>query len=379
MRINKVKKMLEQYLNERYTFKFNEILNRTYYLDNETKGDFLLLKDYKLNSIKRELNNASISATKSDLKCLLESDYVINQNPFKDYFNSLPKWDMKKDYILELCKTVQTTNQEDFYWAFKKWIVATVACSIYENVTNQTVLILTGKQGIGKTSWFQKLMPNALKEYFYSGIINPNNKDTTLLMSEKFLINLDELASLNKKQIEAFKEMITKSTITERRAYAHFTEDYIRRASFVGSSNHNEILMDVTGNRRFLCFEATEIDYEHKINMDYVYSQAVYLLNNKEFIYHFDKQDVLRLEENNKMFVQSSEEVNWIEELFSLPHNDANIEYMNATEIKEYIKLHKGQYINIDVQQIGKIMTSKNFQTKKISGGKKYKVNKNKG
>ena len=98
--------MIEQYLNERYTFKFNEILNRTYYKDNVAKEKFLLLKDYKLNSIKRELNNKSIPATKSDLKCLLESDYVTNQNPFKDYFNNLPKWDMKKDYILELCKTV---------------------------------------------------------------------------------------------------------------------------------------------------------------------------------------------------------------------------------------------------------------------------------
>lgn len=371
--------MIEKYLNERYTFKFNEILHRTYYKENESKEKFVLLKDYKLNSIKRELNNNSITATKSDLKCLLESDYVTNQNPFKDYFNSLPQWDMKNDHILELCNTVSTTNSEYFYWAFKKWLVATVACAIEDDTTNQTILILTGKQGIGKTTWFQKLVPDELKEYFYSGIINPTNKDTTLLMSEKFLINLDELASLNKKQIEAFKEMITKSTITERRAYGHFTEDYIRRASFVGSSNHNEILMDVTGNRRFLCFEALEIDYQHKINLDLVYSQAIYLLKSKDFKFHFDKEDVLRLEENNKMFIQSSEEVDWVEELFSLPDNSENVEYLNATEIAAYIKSKKGMYLKIDVQQIGKIMTSNDFPRKKIKGNWKYKIIKNNG
>jgi predicted P-loop ATPase len=371
--------MIEQYLNERYTFKFNEILNRTYYKGNETKEKFLLLKDYKLNSIKRELNNNSIPATKSDLKCLLESDYVANQNPFKDYFNNLPQWDLKSDHILELCNTVKTSNNEDFYWAFKKWLVATVACSIEDDTTNQTVLIFTGKQGIGKTSWFQKLMPEDLKDYFYSGVINPANKDTTLLMSEKFIINLDELAAFNKKQIEAFKEMITKSTITERRAYAHFTEDYIRRASFVGSSNHNEILMDVTGNRRFLCFEATEIDFQHQINLDLVYSQAIHLLKSKDFKYHFDKEDVLRLEENNKMFIQSSEEVGWIEELFTIPNDTDKVEYMNATEIADYIKLKKGIYLKIDVQQIGKIMTSKDFPRKKIKGSWKYMIIKNNG
>lgn len=369
--------MLEQYLNERYTFMYNEILNRTYYKDSKMVENFKLLKEFKLNSIKRELNNNSIPATKSDLKCLLESDYVTKQNPFKDYFESLPEWDKETDYILELSKTIKTTNENDFYWAFKKWLVAMVACSIDENITNQTVLILTGKQGIGKTSWFQKLMPNELKDYFYSGIINPSNKDTTLLMSEKFLINLDELASLNKKQIEAFKEMITKSTITERRAYAHFSEDYIRRASFVGSSNHNEILMDVTGNRRFLCFEAIEIDYQHQINLDLVYSQAIQLFKSKDFKYHFDKEDVLRLEENNKMFIQSSEEVSWIEELFSIPTDNQNVEYMSATEIVEHIKLIKGIYLKIEVQQIGKIMTSKDFPRKKIRGSWKYVVTKN--
>ncbi|MES2545500.1 MAG: VapE domain-containing protein [Bacteroidota bacterium] len=369
--------MLEQYLNNKYEFAFNEILQRTYYKEKATQNEFELLKSYKLNSIKRELNNTKINCSQSDLKSLLESDFVPIKNPFKDYFNNLPDWDKKTDYILELAKTINTSNNDDFYWAFEKWLVAMVACSIQDETTNQTILILTGKQGIGKTSWLKKLMPNPLEGYFYSGLINPSNKDTTLLMSEKLLINLDELASLNKKQEEAFKEMITKTTITERRAYAHFTEDYIRRASFIGSSNHNEILMDVTGSRRFLCFEALEIDYQHNINLDFVYSQAMYLLNTKGYNFHFDKVDVKRLEENNKMFIQSSQEVDWIDELFDISNETKNFEYMNATEVVEYIKFKKGLYLKIDIQQIGKIMTAKGFSRKKIKGSWKYLVIKN--
>lgn len=366
--------MLEKYLTERYQFRYNEILNRTFYKELHTPKNFELLKSYKLNSIKRELNNNGVSATLSDLKCLLESDFVEKHNPIKEYFNSLPLWDKEVDYIEKLLFTVKTTNNEDFAWAFKKWIVAMVACGIDDETTNQTVLILTGGQGLGKTSWLKKLIPNQLKEYYYSGNINPNNKDTTLLMSDKLIINLDELASLNKKQIDAFKEMITKTTITERRAYAHFTEDYIRRASFVGSSNHNEILMDVTGNRRFLCFEAVEIDYEHTINMDKVYSQVMYLIKENIFKFHFEKADILRLEENNKMYLQSSEEVDWIEELFEISDDEENASFMNATEIIQYIKFKKGLYQKIDVQLIGKIMTSKGFLKKKIKGSSKYIV-----
>jgi predicted P-loop ATPase len=371
--------MIENYLNNKYVFRYNEILNRTFYKEKSSNVDFELLKNYKLNSIKRELNNCNIQSSHTDLRCLLESDYVTKHNPFIEYFENLPKWDKKTDYIQQLSNTINTTSQVDFNWAFKKWLIAMVACGIDENVTNQTVLILTGKQGIGKTTWLKSLMPDVLKDYFFSGNINPNNKDTTLLMSEKLVINLDELASLNKKQIESFKEMITKDVITERRAYGHFTENYIRRASFVGSSNHNEILMDVTGNRRFLCFESNEIDFNHKINIDLVYSQVMCLLKEENFKYYFDQEDIKRLEENNKMYVQSSEENDWIDELFSLPNDGDEVEYFNATDIINYIKIHKKIFQRINVQEIGKIMTAKGFLRKKIKGSWKYIVTKNNG
>ncbi|WP_445453157.1 VapE domain-containing protein [Flavobacterium sp. 25HG05S-40] len=372
--------MLEDYLNNKYEFRYDEILSRTFYKEKNTDSNFELLRSYKLNSIKRELNNGNIPSTLTDLKCLLESDYVSIYNPFIEYFKGLPKWDGKTDYIQMLTDTIKTTNQIEFSWAFKKWIVAAVSCAINEEITNQAVLIFTGEQGLGKTTWLKRIVPEQLKQFFFSGIISPTNKDTTLLMAEKFIINMDEMASLNKKQIEAFKEMVTKGMITERRAYAHFTENYTRRASFVGSSNHNELLMDVTGNRRFLCFEAIEIDYEHTIDMDKVYSQIMYILQNDDFKYHFEKEDITRLEENNKMFIQSSEENDWIDELFSIPDNgDLDVSYLNATDVKNYICQKKGVYNRLDVQLVGKIMKSKGFQRKKINGIWKYIVKENKG
>ncbi|MBL7887069.1 MAG: virulence-associated e family protein [Flavobacterium sp.] len=371
--------MKENYLNKKYDFRYNEILGRTFYKEKGSESNYQLLENFKFNSIKRELDNNQIPSTYSDLRCLLASDYVPKYNPFVEYFENLPQWDGNTDYIAQLVGTVRTTSQTDFEWAFKKWLVATVACGLHAEITNQTVLILTGKQGAGKTSWLRKLMPEQLKEYFYSGNINPSNKDTTLLMSDKLIINLDELASLNKKQIESFKEMITKDIITERRAYAHYAENYIRRASFVGSSNHNEILMDVTGNRRFLCFEATEINFEHSIDMDMVYSQVMHILNYTDFNCHFDKDDIKRLEENNKMYIQSSEENDWIEELFTIAEDGIGVEYLNATDIINYIKIKKNTYQKIDVQQIGKIMTAKGFVRKKIKGSWKYIVIKNIG
>lgn len=363
--------VIENYLNNKYQFRYNEVTGRTYFKEKQN-NEFKLLKQINLNSIKRELNNNQVTCSNTDLRCLLESDYVQIYNPFKEYFNNLPKWDGKIDYIDQLSNTIQTDKDKDFKWAFKKWIVAMVACSIYEYETNQAVLIFTGGQGIGKTTWMTKLAPKSLTDYFYSGIINPGNKDHNLLLSERLIINMDELASFNKNQIEAFKELVTKQFISERRAYGHFTEDYVRRASFVGSSNHNQILTDVTGNRRFLCFEVKSIQKDHEIDLDKVYSQVMSILKEGSFKYYFDLDDIKRIESNNQNFIQVSEIEELINENFKIPLELDEVVYFSATEIVDFLR-KKGYYnLKINIVEVGKLMKAKGYNSKKIKGSSKY-------
>lgn len=366
---------IEEFLNKKYLFRYNEVMGRTFYKNINEKGDYKLLQGYKFNSIKRELQNNKISVSVQGLRSLLESDFVPKLDPFKDYFYNLPRWDGETDYILELSKMVKTTNDELFHWAFKKWIVAFVGCSINEQITNHSVLILTGKQGSGKTTWLTNLVPEKLKEYCYSGKIKPESKDSSILLSERLLINMDELASYNKNQVEAFKELITKDVISERRAYGYFTENYVRRASFVGSSNHKDVLMDVTGNRRFLVFESLEIDYLNKVNLDMVYSQAMALLK-KGFKYFFEGEDIVRLEDNNDQFKQTNIEEEYLDKYFRIPNNSDQelIVNMNASEIIEFIKKRTNTLLSLNPVSFGKLLKSKGFETKKVDGLNKYVV-----
>lgn len=366
---------IEKFLNEKYVFKYNEVLGRTLYKSKNSKDQLRLLKDYKLNSIYRELKNNGISTSVQGLKSLLLSDYVPKFDPFKDYFQNLPQWDGKTDYILNLAKMVKTSDDELFYWAFKKWIVAFVACAIEEESTNHSVLILTGKQGSGKTTWLTNLVPPQLKEYCYSGKIKPENKDSNILLSERLLINMDELASYSKNQVEAFKELITKDTVSERRAYGYFTENYVRRASFVGSSNHKDILMDVTGNRRFLVFESLEIDYLKKIDMDNVYAQAFALLK-QGFKHFFDAKDIIKIEKNNEQFKQTNIEEEYLDKFFRrpLPNERSGISKMNASEIISFIKSNTNTYLSLNAVSFGKLIKSKGYETVKVEGINKYLV-----
>ena len=124
-----------------------------------------------------------------------------------------------------------------------------VACALDEEKVNHQVLVLVGPQGIGKSSWLNSLLPKELSGYLYSGLINPNNKDTLVHLSENLFINLDELENLNKTELGSLKSLITQSAIKLRKAYGMFNENLRRRASFMGSVNDAEFLTDSTGNR----------------------------------------------------------------------------------------------------------------------------------
>jgi len=89
-------------------------------------------------------------------------------------------------------------------------------------------------------------------------------------LSECLLINLDELASLNRGKESALKEVITKNEIRVRKVYRRNPESLIRRASFTGSVNDSQILTDTTGSRRFLIHEVESINYTTPIDMDKV-------------------------------------------------------------------------------------------------------------
>ncbi len=265
---------VENFLLSKYRFRNNTITGRLEYRF-ITKKVWHQVNDYIENSMLRELLKNKIRTNMSGLRNLLYSDFCELFNPFSTYFESLPPWDEQTDHIANLADTITTTHQDLWHTCFKKWLVAMVGCVLDEHTINQTVIVFSGKQGVGKTTWMENLIPKELKQYLFSGTINPNNKDTLIHLSECMLINLDELENLNRTEIGSLKELITKTHIRIRRAYGHNNETLPRCASFAGSVNTAQFLNDTTGSRRFLSFEVTDIKYDHKVSLNDVYSQAL--------------------------------------------------------------------------------------------------------
>ncbi|WP_281239978.1 VapE domain-containing protein [Flavobacterium praedii] len=351
---------LEIFLSERYIFRHNIVSGKLEF-QYFGKKKWNVMNDFIENSMLRECLKGRIKTNLSSLRNLLYSDFCQLFNPFEDYFFNLPTYDEKTDYITELANTITTTKQELWQQCFKKWLVAMVGCVLDEKVINHTVIVFSGKQGLGKTTWVERLVPKQLKEYLFSGTINPNNKDTLVQLAECMLINLDELENLNRSEIGSLKEIITKTQIRMRKAYGHNNETMPRRASFAGSVNTAQFLNDSTGSRRFLCFELEGIQYQHDVDINLAFSQALFLFKSG-FRFWFDQEEIKSITENNEQYQLHSPEEELLLTWFEPCERENASLFLNASQIGA--KLAERAKINLNdgtINKIGKALKKHNF------------------
>lgn len=367
---------IEDYLLRCYNFRWNEITRRTEFRKADV-GAFRTINDRDFGSICRELEHRKLKYALEKLRVLLESDFSPLHNPFSEYFASLPAHD-GTDYIQQLAGTVKIAHDMKESWELylKKWMVAHVA-TVLGRGTNHTTLLLAGPQGVGKTSWLNRLVPEVLNpDYLYVGTINPENKDTMLLIAQKWMINLDEFEALSKYEIGHLKSIMTQNHLDTRKAWGRFNETYRRVASFVGSVNKNQFLTDDTGNRRFLAVTIEEIDYQHSINIDKCYAQALFLLN-EGYRYYFDAEEIVKTNKLNEKYATTS----IAEELFNtwfeiLKWDEANnTQKLSSTQIAAVLtEKAKVQLTQAFTKELGSALKKLGCERKAFGKGYAYAV-----
>jgi hypothetical protein len=372
---NQSMSLVEETLREFYEFRVNVVRNKSEY---RRKGDavFIEMKDYDLNCLFRFGKSVYPKLKKGDLESLLYSDFAPRYNPFVDYLESLAPWDEETDYLGDLAKTVEAKEQDYWELVFVKWFVGLVGSMYDDGVTNQSAIVLYGGQSIGKTTWLNNLVPPSLAAYKHNGMVNPKHRDTQVALAEKLLINLDEMEAFRVSELSAVKTMITMPSINVRRVYGHYTEHMPRRASFCGTTNDISFLTDITGNRRFLPFEAFKIDYSHSVSLDGAYSQALHLFNNG-FKYHFDSKDAEMVNKHNERFRSMVIEEEWIREMFVQTKDRTDADFVgSATDVAQYIaKENKLKHSRDMINRVGKILSKMGFEHFKKNGRKVYALN----
>ncbi len=360
---------VQQALLDWYELRLNEI---TGVVEGRKKDEdeFKILNENNLY-IKLLSNGYRISFL--NLCALLNSEFIKSYNPFKEYFGSLPPWTSDDpDYIEALANHVIAIDQYQFNQQFKKMMVRTIACAIDDHVFNKHAFILVGgEQNTGKSTFCRYLRPDALRNYFTESI--PNDKDGLISLCENFIINLDELSTLSKFELNHLKSMFSKDSVRIRHPFARKSQTDPRRASFVGSTNEDTFLTDTTGSVRWLCFEISKINWNYKdIPIDNAWSQA-FELYKSGFKFQLTPDEIKSNESRNEQFQQISPEYEYIQ-LYLKPGNPMdNDNFWTTTEIRHYIINKSDRKADIKGNdKLGKALRKLGFQrvTKRVGNDK---------
>lgn len=327
---------VEAYISERFLTRKNEVRGyvevATKKKRNGPKPVFKAVSDYWVNSLWRSLQKAGHACTPNDIRAILLSDFSETYHPFRSYFEGLAPWDGVTDWIGQLADTVDTTRPAFWRGCLKRWLIAGVACSMELGRENHAILLLAGGQGLGKTSWLRNLVPPELRDYLFTGNIDPYSKDFQQMMADCLLIVIDEMSGQSYAELNRLKALTSNGVIYQRRPYGHYAETQIRHASFAATVNDLHSLPDDNESRRFLCFEATRIDYQSPVRHSDIYAQAFALFRRGEK-YWFSGDDIRKINENNETFRQRSPEEELFFTYFRKPERFDTPQYLTASDI----------------------------------------------
>ena len=322
-----------------------------------------------------------VNITSREVMTALQSDLIPDVHPLREYILSLPPFTPDQpdwiDWVAQQVRVKPSGEEakgdkargEEFWRAcFKKWFVAMVASWMRDDIVNHQVLVLIGKQGIYKTTWLEHLIPPHLRAYACK-LANSNdlNKDERLRIAEFGLISLDEIDSMNSRELNQLKSIITATDVNERAAYAYTKERRVRLASFCVSGNRRDFLTDITGNRRWLPCEVESIQSPFTTILPYerMYAQAWALAQDPFFSYWFDLDEIEVLEQHNQHFRDESNEEQLLPILFDVPAEGKG-EFLTTAQISERLITYGNIKKPMALSRLGMLLGAHGFQKKTI-------------
>ena len=171
-------------------------------------------------------------------------------NPLRDYVTSLPEWDgvRRVDRLL-----VDYLGAEDTPYTravTRKTLTGAIQRVLEPGCKFDTVLVLVGRPGIGKSTILRKLGG----EWFSDSLSLADTRDKTAAekLQGQWIVEIGEMQGSRKADIDVMKGFLSRQVDEYRPAYGRATERHPRTAIICGTTNStNGFLKDTTGNRRF--------------------------------------------------------------------------------------------------------------------------------
>lgn len=170
-------------------------------------------------------------------------------HPIKEYFNTL-SWDGVERIDTLLIDYLGAEDNEYVRAVTRKTLCAAVARIYKPGIKFDSILVLNGPQGVGKSTFFSILG----KKWYSDSLSISDMKDKTAAekLQGYWILEVGELAGIKKVDVETVKSFITRTDDKFRQSYGVNVESHLRSNIIVGTTNcQSGFLRDVTGNRRF--------------------------------------------------------------------------------------------------------------------------------
>ena len=351
------------FLTSRYRFRFNVLTEETEVANNipDTHLRYTKVDERWMNTLSMEAIETGIDCWDRDIQRFVRSRRISEYHPFTAYFEQLPEWD-GKDRVSALARRV--SDNPVWVNGFHRWMLGLSAqwmqfrpdtnnanrannansannTSSINRANGVAPLLVSSRQGLGKSTFCRLLMPDALKAYYTESYDLSSPASAEAKLAAYGLINLDEFDKLSASKMPLLKNLMQASALNIRKAYKRSASALPRIASFIGTSNREDLLVDRTGSRRFLCVSLEHaIDCTTPVEHEQLYAQLKAELLSGERSW-FNKEEEQAIQQHNALFYKHIPE----EEVFRLCFRFATQEdhpqevlTLSATQLFERMK-----------------------------------------
>lgn len=168
------------------------------------------------------------------------------RHPVRDYLNSL-EWDGVPRLDRLIIDYVGAEDNELNRAMTRKHFAAAVARVMDPGCKYDYCLVVTGPEGIGKSTLFNVMGG----EWFSDSLVTMEGTRGMEQLRNSWVVELPELSSVKRSDVEQVKAFITKQVDAYRGAYCTSVEPHPRQCVFCGTTNETHFLKGETGNRRF--------------------------------------------------------------------------------------------------------------------------------
>lgn len=218
-------------------------------------------------------------------------------HPIREFLDALPEWDKIKRAETLLIDYLGAEHNKYVRAVTRKALCGAVCRVLHPGCKFDTMLVLNGPQGVGKSTLISKLGG----EWFSDSLSLNDTKDKTAAekLQGYWILEIGELAGLRKAEVETLRSFLSRQNDIYRAAFGKRATPHPRQCIFIGTTNaESGYLRDITGNRRFWPVRTPGGGTKHSWELDQyeiqqIWAEVLELVRSGEKLYLSPEEDSL--------------------------------------------------------------------------------------